>query len=255
MTKRITPARMVAVLAAVAGLLTPAIASAQIRQVSSSSSGEGAQTINFTIGYFALKGLDSRVSDDVLFNDLQSDEPLLLVPCGCSDSISDFNSVITGGEYLLRVVPHVEVGAGVSFYQRTVPSVYANLTHPDNSDITQDLKLRAVPVTFTARFLPLANDAAIQPYVGVGVVAIRWRYSETGDFVDANNSIFSARYVDTGTAVGPTVLAGVRAPFGGAVAGAEVRWQRAQGSGLLSQGFLGDKIDLGGWTTNFTLGW
>ncbi|HEY3884665.1 MAG TPA: hypothetical protein VGL62_05620 [Vicinamibacterales bacterium] len=248
MTKRISPGRILGVLAAVAGLLTPAVASAQIRQVSSSSSGGGAQTINFTIGYFALKGLDSRVSDDVLFNDLQSDQPLLF-------NVSDFNSVIVGGEYLLRVVPHVEVGAGASFYQRTVPSVYADLTHSDNTEIAQNLTLRTVPVSFTARFLPLGSDAAVQPYVGAGVVAIRWRYVETGEFVDVNNSIFSARYEDNGTAVGPTVLAGVRVPFGAALAGAEVRWQRAQGSGLLSQGFLGDKIDLGGWTTNFTLGW
>lgn len=229
-------------------VLVPSIAGAQIRQVNSSSSSGGSQVINFTLGGFQLRGLDSRVSDDVLVDDLVNDQPLLF-------NVSDFNSVTVGGEYLLRVMPHVEAGAGVGFYQHTVPSVYANLTHSNGDEIMQDLKLRTVPVSFTARFLPFDRDAAIQPYVGVGLVAIRWHYSETGEFVFSDNSIQSAIYSANGTAVGPTVLAGVRAPIGAALIGGEVRWQRAQGSGLLNQGFLGDKIDLGGWTENFTLGW
>lgn len=233
---------------ALALLLVPSMASAQIRQVSSSSSSGGSQTINFTIGYFGLKSLDSRVSDDVLLNDLQNAQPLLF-------NVSDFNSATFGGEYLLRVTPFIEAGAGVGYYQRTVPSVYANVTHSSGDEITQDLKLRTIPVSFTARFLPLGRNHAIEPYVGAGLVAIRWRYSETGDFVDTNNNIFPAVYVAKGTALGPTVLGGVRLPMGPALIGGEVRWQKATGTGLLSQGFLGDKIDLGGWTGNFTFGW
>jgi hypothetical protein len=229
-------------------LRVPSIASAQIRQVSSSSSSDGAQTINFTLGFFGLKALDSRVADDVIADDLLNDQPLLF-------DVSDFNGVMVGGEYLLRVVPHIEAGAGVGFYQHTVHSVYANLTHSNGDEIMQDLKLRTVPVSFTARFLPLSEDAAIQPYVGAGIVAIKWRYSETGEFVFSDNAIQSAVYVDKGTAVGPTVLAGVRAPIGSGVIGGEFRWQKAEGTGLLNQGFLGDKIDLGGWTGNFTFGW
>ena len=37
---------------------------------SASSSSDSKQTVNFTIGYFALKGLESRVDDDVLLNEL-----------------------------------------------------------------------------------------------------------------------------------------------------------------------------------------
>ena len=68
-------ARLAIALTVVATLCAPAVADAQIRQVSTSS--DGKQTINFTIGYFALKGLDSRVEDDVLLNELQSAQPLL----------------------------------------------------------------------------------------------------------------------------------------------------------------------------------
>ena len=72
-------------------VLAPSLASAQIHQVSSES--DARSTVNFTIGYFALKGLDSRVCDDVLLGDLQNADPLLF-------EIKDFNGAPVGGEYL-----------------------------------------------------------------------------------------------------------------------------------------------------------
>jgi hypothetical protein len=233
-------------LLAVFAAFTPALASAQIRQVSSSTA-DGANTVNFTIGYFALKGLDARVADDVLLGDLQNGQPLLF-------EVKDFNSATIGGEYLFGIGSNVEAGVGLGFYQRTVPSVYANLTHPNGDEIQQDLKLRTIPVTFTGRFLLTPRGSSIEPYIGAGVVAIRWRYSETGEFVDFDNTIFPARYIADGTAAGPVVLAGVRFPFDAVVAGGEVRWQKVQGDINPDSGLLGSKIDLGGWTTNFTIG-
>jgi hypothetical protein len=238
-------ARLAVALTFFATLCAPAVASAQIRQVSSSS--DSRQTINFTIGYFALKGLDSRVVDDVLLNELQSQQPLLF-------EVKDFNSALFGGEYLVALSSRVEAGVGVGYSQRTVPSVYAKLTHADDTEIQQDLKLRQIPVTFTGRFLLLPRGSAVEPYIGAGIVAIRWRYSETGEFVADNRDVFSARYVTDGTAVGPTVLAGLRAPVGNWRVGGEVRWQKAEGTGLAAQQFIGDKFDLGGWTGNFTFG-
>ena len=247
------------VLAALATLLVPSVATAQIRQVRTSSS-SGSQTINFNIGYFALRGLDSRVSGDVLLADLQNQFPLDFV-------IKDFNNATFGGEYLLGVGSHFEAGLGLGFYQRTVTSAYSTLTHSNGDDILQDLKLRQVPVTFTARFLPLPRGlrraqarpqpprpSAVEPYIGDGVVAIRWHYAETGEFVDVDRSVFPARYVADGTASGPTVLAGIRAPMGSIVVGGEARWQKAEAKGLLAPGFLADQLDLGGWTGNFTVG-
>jgi hypothetical protein len=227
-------------------LLVPVLASAQIRQVSSSNS-EGSQTVNFHIGYFALKGLDSRVADDVLLADLQNQQPLAFL-------IKDFNGAPIGGEWLFGVGRNFEAGVGLGFFQRTVPSVYADITHPSGAEIAQDLKLRMVPVTFTARFLPLPRGSSIEPYFGAGVVAIKWNYSEIGEFVDENNVIFPGRFLASGTAVGPIVLGGVRFPVNAMVVGGEVRWQKAEGTNLPTPDFLGSKIDLGGWTTNFTFG-
>jgi opacity protein-like surface antigen len=235
-----------ALLLALAVMLAPSLANAQIRQVRSSPA-DGNNTVNFTIGYFALKGLDSRVNDDVLLGDLQNGQPLLF-------EVKDFNGASIGGEYLFGIGSNFEAGVGLGFYQRTVPSVYANLTHSNGDEIEQDLKLRTVPVTFTGRFLLLPRGSAAEPYVGAGIAAVRWRYSETGEFVDIDNSIFPARYVADGTATGPIVLAGIRFPFDAVVAGGEVRWQKVEGDIPSDIGMLGTKIDLGGWTTNFTLG-
>ena len=60
------------------------------------------------------------------------------------------------------------------------------------------------------------------------------------------------RPVVTGTSTGPVVLGGVR--FGGEslTAGGEIRYQKAEGD--LSSDFAGNRIDLGGWTYNFTIG-
>jgi opacity protein-like surface antigen len=239
-------ARLAMALTLFAALLAPAAATAQIRQVSSSSA-EGAQTVNFTIGYFALKALDSRVTDDVLLNNLQSAQPLVF-------EIKDFNSATFGVEYLVGVGSHFEAGVGAAYSQRTVPSVYRNLTHADQTEIAQDLKLRQIPVSFTGRLLLLPRGSAVEPYIGAGIVAIRWRYSETGEFVADDNSIFPARFFAEGTAAGPTVLGGIRAPIGNWTVGGEARWQRVEASKLLDAGFLGDKLDLGGWTANFTFG-
>ncbi|HXT31114.1 MAG TPA: hypothetical protein VN716_17580, partial [Vicinamibacterales bacterium] len=89
---------------------------------------------------------------------------------------------------------------------------------------------------------------------GAGLVAIKWKYTEIGDFVDEFNNIFPGDFRAEGTAVGPTVFGGVRAPVGNWTVGGEVRWQKAEGDIPIEAGFLGTKIDLGGWTTNFTFG-
>jgi opacity protein-like surface antigen len=259
MTKRTWPhgAYRIVILAALATMALPGAALAQIHQVRRSDSKQG---IDFTIGYFALKGLDSRVNGDVLLNDLQVAEPLLF-------DVKDFNNAIIGGDWLVSIGRNLEASIGLGYYQRTVPSVYANLQNPDQSEIAQDLKLRTVPVTFTARLLPLGRGNAIEPYLGAGVTAIRWRYSEIGEFVELlvpgascdvggdNCRTFNARFVADGTAIGPVFIGGLRVPVGDVFSiGGELRYQKVEGNtGGITNGFLGDKIDLGGWTGNFVL--
>src|SRR6186713_3082536 len=151
MKRRLGTVLWICVCAATLTLAAPAMAHAQVTRV------EPRQAIGFNVGYFALRGLDSRVDGDVLFADL---EPLLF-------EVDDFNFVTIGGEWLIGIGDYLEAGAGVGYYQRTVPSIYRHVTHSDDSEIQQDLKLRVVPLTATVRFLPLGRGS-VQPYVGAG---------------------------------------------------------------------------------------
>lgn len=203
------------------------------------------QTINFSLGVLTPRGEDARVDGDVL----NANRTFL------SFDVDDFNSASIGGEWLVPFSEFFEGGAGISFSRRTVRSVYADFTDNFGNEIEQKLRLRLVPVSFTVRALPLGQSNPFQPYVGAGLAVINWRYAEFGDFVDfgvPGFPVFSASYVATGTATGPVILGGLR--FGGETltAGGEIRYHRAEGD--LSSDFAGSRIDLGGWTYNFTLG-
>jgi hypothetical protein len=250
---RLNRVRLTASLALAALLAPSATAQAQVVRVSGTDT---RHTINFNVGYFTLRGADSRDSEDALLGNLSD-------LARASDlenlEIGDFNRVTFGGEWLYGVSEYLEVGAGLGFYQRALETVYADLVDEDGTEIAQELKLRVIPVTATVRLLPLGRDSAVQPYVGGGIGIFNWRYSEIGEFVDDEGFIFDNRrepYVADGNAVGPVILGGVRALIGDAWSvGGEFRWQSAKGDGLLESGdFLGDKIDLGGWTTSFTFG-
>jgi opacity protein-like surface antigen len=96
----------------------------------------------------------------------------------------------------------------------------------------------------------------VEPYVGGGIGAFRWKYSETGDFVDfSDNSIFHDNFIANGTAFGPVILGGIRFPFADMWdVGGEVRWQKAEGDTKPAEsGLLGSKIDLGGFNAAVTL--
>jgi opacity protein-like surface antigen len=229
---------------AIVGVMTPSPAAAQITRVSSTSE-DWRQAIGFSLGYFVVKGEDSRSENDVLFRDLDS---LLF-------EIDDFNGVTFGGEWLLGLTDYIEVGAGINYYQNTVPSIYRNIEFEDGSELDQDLKLRQIPIMATVRFLPVGRHGSVQPYIGAGVAIIPWRYTETGEFLDFNGDIFRASFKADGTEVGPVILGGVRFPIADALLmGGEFRWHSAKGdTGGIDEGFLGDKIDLGGWNTNFTV--
>ena len=76
--------------------------------------------VSFNIGYFALRGSDSRVEGDVLNANRCIDstsvcEPLLF-------DVDDFNNVTFGGEWLVGLGNLFEAGAGVAYYQRTKTS-------------------------------------------------------------------------------------------------------------------------------------
>jgi hypothetical protein len=200
------------------------------------------QTLNFTLGGFVPRGFDARVEGDTLVENRNS---LLF-------DIEDFNGAAVGAEWLLPVGEYFEVGAGLGFYRRTVPSIYEDLVDEDGTEIDQDLRLRIIPLTATIRVLPLGQSNGVQPYFGAGVGVFNWRYSESGEFVDDDGFIFRDSFVGEGNEPGVVGFGGIRFAADAFSVGGEVRYSAAEAD--LPDEFLGTAIDLGGWTYQFTAG-
>ena len=212
-------------------------------------SAQAQQSVTLSAGRFAVKGFDSRIDRDVLLENLSVFDFRL----------DDFRGGSAGGSWDLALGDHFEVSLGLGYYQRTVPSVYADYVDFDGSEIVQDFRLRIVPGTATIRFLPF-GDAPVRPYFGGGVGVYAWRYAEFGEFIDFGDldrfgtySTFEDRFVARGTDAGGVLLGGVRFPFGDRYAfGLEVQYHEARGVVDVDNGFLEDEIDLGGLTTQVT---
>ena len=58
------------------------------------------------------------MDDDVLVEDLPGAYSLAF-------DVDDFNGATFGGEWVVGIGDYLEAGFGASFYQKTVPSVYA----------------------------------------------------------------------------------------------------------------------------------
>ncbi len=209
----------------------------------STASAQVVQSLNVGGGFVWPSGYDARfdVDRETLIANLTSEDPLQF-------DISRFRGGQFFGEWNVAFGDHVEVSGGVSYYQRTVPSVYRDLVDESGRDIAQNLKLRMIPITGIVRFMPVGSASEFQPYVGAGLAVINWRYSEAGEFVDpADYTIFGARYVASAVDIGPVFVLGARVPLDGDIYGLtiEYRYQWATGdTGGIDAGFLGDQIDL-----------
>jgi hypothetical protein len=211
---------------------------------SSPTTAAAQQTFNFTVGGFVPRGFDARVDDDTL---VENRDFLLF-------DIDDFNGVAVGAEWLIPAGEYFELGAGLGFYRQTVPSIYEDFEDEDGTEIDQDLKLRIVPLSATVRVLPLGQSNGVQPYFGVGLGIFNWRYSESGEFVDFEQGgvIFRDSFVADGNELGALALGGVRFAADAFSVGGEVRYSTADAD--LPSEFVGSRIDLGGWTYQFTAG-
>jgi hypothetical protein len=216
------------------------------------------QIVNFYVGGFTPRALDARANDDVLVSN-----GLFLSTLNRSRGIdiAEFNHATFGGEWLFGIGPILEGGLGLGVFQKSVPTLYTDLVNSQpacplcSTDIEQTLKLRIVPFTATVRLVPFGRNQPIQPYIGAGVTAYRWRYSETGQFVDLQSNVFTGNFVGSGGAAGATILGGVRVPAGPAMLGFEIRHQSGKGTLPADQGFAGSTIDLGGYNYLVTFGY
>jgi hypothetical protein len=201
------------------------------------------QQVSFSVGGFSPRSEDSRTTGDVLVNNLDF----------LSFRVGDFSGPIFGAEYLTGLGEYFDGGLGIGFYQRTVPTVYNDFVNANGTEIEQDLKLRVVPFTATVRWLPMGHHNGVEPYIGAGVGVFNYRYSESGQFLATDNSIFRGTFVGSGTATGPVILGGIRVPVGSWGVGGELRYQSAKGDLPADQDFSGNKLDLGGFTYTFTI--
>ncbi len=201
--------------------------------------------LSLSLGRFAVRDAGARIADDVVTENLGQ---FYFVP-------DDFNGTSVGAEWLLGVGNYLEVGVGAGWYRRTVFSVYDEFLDVDGTELEQDFTLQVAPVTGTARFFPFGRRAVLQPYAGAGVGLFNWRYTEVGDFIDFGDPdwpVFFGEYTAAGRDIGRVYLAGVRVAGGRYAVGVEFRYQEAQGVVGIDQGFLDERIDLGGLTTAFT---
>jgi hypothetical protein len=230
--------------------------------VAAPASAQIVQSLQISGGAFIPRGYSGRfdaVDQDVLVKNLDS---LDFTRCRSSrfeSCIGVFNGGQVSGEWLVALGNHVEFGAGVGFYTRGTPSAYLDYGKPNGADIVQNLSLRIVPVSGVVRLLA-GRPGRFQPYVGAGVAALNFRYTEEGEFIDFTDPnanplpTYDARYAAKGTAFGPLALAGMRIPVGGDVWGFTIEWRHQWGrgnTGGAANGFLANKIDLGGDNISF----
>ena len=211
-----------------------------------------------TFGGFFPRGEDGRTSGDVLtetfglrdgFRTLWDDD-------GNDEPIKLFSGPAVNGEVLFGLGDFVEAGVGIGYYTKTRDSFYTDFTDLDGTEIDQSTRLRVVPLSLTVRAFPIGRTTPVQPYIGGGVNFYRWQYREVGEFIvfsDNTLPVFEGEFTDEGTAVGGTVIFGVRVPVSRTLnVGGEARWQGGSGDLDPALNFAGDKLDLGGWTAAAT---
>jgi hypothetical protein len=216
--------------------------------------------VSFGGGLFIPRAQDSRATGDVLVADLN--QPVIpgFEPNtgSLAFNIKDFRSYPVFGEWHIAFNNHVEIGVGAAYMNQSVPSVYRDLlnghgtdTTADDTEIAQTLRLQTIPISGVVRFLS-GSPGHFQAYGGGGIVISWFKYSESGDFVDVTDPglpVFNATFKANDVAFGPVILGGVRCPLGGDIYALnfEARYQWIVGNtGGANNGFLGDKIDLGG---------
>jgi len=227
------------------------------------------QTVNFTLGGFWPKGLEGRDDHDLLRENCFIAEAPDCTPLDFE--FDDFTGLTFGAEWLFPIGNYVEMGAGVSLYSKSVESRFLDygqddpLTIPiEDDDIAQDLKLKTIPIAFTARVLPFGHSNPLQPYVGGGIALISWKYSEDGEFIRdfdcegiPSPCVFRDEFSDGGFQVAPLFLAGMRFASDSFTVGGEFRYQYGVADIDPEEFFFrleDTKMDLGGWTVQATFG-
>jgi hypothetical protein len=107
---------------------------------------------------------------------------------------SDFHALSFGGDVMLRVSDRVDLGGGMNYTASEVRSEFRDWVGADDLPIVQDTRFTRLPVTLNARFFLTDRGRSIgrfawvpttfAPYLGGGAGAMRYSYSQIGEFVD-----------------------------------------------------------------------
>ena len=217
-------------------------------------------SVSFGAGLFMPKAEDQRATGDVWVANLN--QPIIPnapepVTGSLAFNIKDFKSFPIFGEWHIGLNDHIEIGVGAAFMNKSVDSIYRDLvnshgteTTADDTEIAQTLRLQTIPISAVVRVLS-GRPGTFQAYGGGGVVMSYFKYTETGDFVDTSTLVvFNTQFKASSFAFGPVILGGARVPIGGDIYALnfEARYQWLVGkTGGIDEGFLGEKLDLGGW--------
>jgi hypothetical protein len=106
----------------------------------------------------------------------------------------DFNAPAIGGEVGFVIGPRLEVLGGVEWSKSNTPSEYRRFVDNNNLPITQETSLENLHLSGSIRFAlrPRGQSLSrlawvprgITPYVGAGAGAVRYEFTQRGDFVD-----------------------------------------------------------------------
>jgi hypothetical protein len=166
----------------------------------------------------AAGGLDLRLGaffprgGDVLFQDLHT----LYTPNEDPNTGvegSDFTGFHGGIEYSAVLVRNLELGLHIDGYSGSEHTSYREHVRDTGGEIRQYLKLSTMPIGTTLRLVPTSRRAKLAPYIGAGIDAVFYWYSEEGDFIDFYDPtlpIIPDRFEDSDVAFGVHAVGGLR---------------------------------------------
>ena len=205
----------------------------------------GRNAVGFNLGYFAVKGM-TRASTTTCCSRICPGRVLARLRCQGLQQLHLRRRMVCrpqrlpGGGRRRRLLP----AHGAQRLRQKV--------RDDGREIAQELKLRIVPVTgpsASCRSAAAASSRTSAPASARSTGATARPASSSID--DASSSAIDSS--TEGTAAGPVVLGGIRFPVATCGPSAGKCAGRRPRARVCSRRFLGDKIDLGGWTTSFTV--
>lgn len=174
----------------------------------------------------------------------------------------DFRSRSLGGEIAIAVSPRIDVVLSVEESRTSRRSEYRDFVDNNDLPIEQTTRFERLPLIASARYY-LADrgrrigsvawiPAQFVPFVSGGLGTTRYRFEQTGDFVDQQTmNIFNDRLLSKGWAI--TMSAGAGAQWNlnqRFLLTGEARYLHAAGDGDAPEGeFSGYKVDLSGVST------